>query len=90
MLVLVRSPSPRIGELSFLCFIDMMAACKASRFSRSMSISMVRPLVWGSSSSLELWDESGGEMVMPAGINELLTGGGDERMLPWGSKVTAS
>jgi len=29
-------------------------------------------------------------MVMPAGINELLTGGGDLRVLPWGSKLPLS
>lgn len=71
---------PRLGELSFLSSIDLMASCNASRLSTSRSLG--RPLICGSSSSLELWEESGGEMVMPAGINELLTGGGDLRMLP--------
>jgi hypothetical protein len=64
-----------------------MAACKASKLSSSRSLD--RPL-FGSSSSLELWEDSGGEIVMPAGINELLTGGGDLRMLPWGSKFPLS
>lgn len=70
--------SSRLGEPDFLCCMPLIANCRA--FTLSASKPLDRPRT--SSSSLELCAESGGDMVIPAGIRELLCGGGDWRRLP--------
>lgn len=82
---LLSSPL-RLGDDSFLCSMLLMTACSSSRFS-IWRPSRPRLAAVASSSSLELCDESGGEMVAPVGINISFTGGGDWRRLPYGSTL---
>src|SRR4051812_38025040 len=79
------SSSVRVGEPDFRCSIILIAACSSARFSKDLPLRLVL-----SSSSLELWADSGGEMVAPVGINEFVTGGGDWRRLPCGSSCFRS
>lgn len=50
----------------------------SSRFPKFLPLLLTRPMT-DSSSSLEFWEESGGEKTAPLGIREspLSTGGGD-------------
>lgn len=70
--------SSLVGEPDFLCCMPLMASCNS--FILSFSNPLGRPRT--SSSSLEFCAESGGEIVIPAGIRLLLCGGGDWRRLP--------
>lgn len=71
-------PESSMGdEGSRLISIVLRISCSSS--SKFSTRRVVRGEI--SSSSLELWVESGGEMMAPAGIDESVTGGGDWRRL---------
>lgn len=78
-MVCLASSALRVGEPDLRCGIVLTIACNAAKFSKSQALPRE------GSSSLELWEDSGGEMVAPVGINNWFTGGGDCRRLPWGS-----